>query len=51
MAEQMEIRAYVGKDVLRKIVHNDTKQQNYIELVDDLVYTHNEQFEATCDVE
>jgi len=50
-AEQMEIRAYVGKDVLRRIVHNDTKQQNYIELVDDLVYAHNEQFEAKCDVE
>ncbi len=51
LAEQMDIRAYVGKDVLRKVVHNDTKQQNYIELVDDLVYAHNEQFEATCDIE
>ncbi len=47
----MDIRAYAGKEVLRKVVHNDTKQQNYIELVDDLVYAHNEQFEARCDIE
>ncbi len=51
MAEQMDIRAYVGKDVLRRVVENDTKQQNYIELVDDLVYAHNEQFEAKCGYE
>ena len=51
IAEQLEIRAYVGEDVLRRVVTNDTKQQNYIELVDDLVYAHNEQFEASCDIE
>ncbi len=51
VAEQLEIRAYVGKDVLRRVTENDAKQQSYIELVDDLVYVHNEQFEASCDIE
>jgi len=49
--EQRDIKNMVGKDTLRKVVVNDAKQQGYIELVDDLVYTHNEQFEASCDIE
>ena len=45
--EQQKIKE-IDEDLLRRVATNDIKQQNYIELVDELVYVHNEQFEARC---
>jgi hypothetical protein len=48
--EQMDIRAYVGADVLRRIGWNDKQLKEYIRLMVELTDSHNQQFEATCEV-